>query len=106
MIDDQRKGDGPGGVFPKTGGLFTLKVSMGGKAFLEEHVCKDAGLGEAPHCSLHFQIYVTIEDLVCQRVLLNDPRGEEGKRDAHVFVPVKRGLEVEVLNVKAYVLCP
>ena len=35
IIDDQREGDGPGCVFPKTWGLFALKVSVGGKAFLE-----------------------------------------------------------------------
>ncbi len=58
IIDDQCECDGPGVVFPKPGGLITLKVSVGGKAFLEELVGKDAGLGEAPHRSLHFQIYV------------------------------------------------
>ena len=57
IIDNQREDDGPGGVFPKTGGLFTLEVSMGGNVFLEELVGKDAGLGEAPHCSSHFHIY-------------------------------------------------
>jgi hypothetical protein len=62
--------------------------------------------GEAPHCSSHFQIYVPIEDLVFQSVLLSNPRGEEGTRDEHVFVPVEGGQEVEVLHVKAYVLCP
>ena len=35
FIDNQREGDGPGCVFPKTWGLFALKVSVGGKALLE-----------------------------------------------------------------------
>ncbi len=38
--------------------------------------------------------------------MLDDPRGEEGKRNAHVFVPVKGGQEVEVLNVEAYASRP
>ena len=90
IIDDQREGDGPGGVFPKTWGLFTLKVSVRGKAFLEKFVGQDAYLGEAPHRSLHFQIYVPLKDLVFQCLLLEDSGGEEGKRDAHVFVLAKR----------------
>ena len=40
---------------------------------------------------MHFQIYVPLVDLVFQSVLLDDPRGEEGERDAHVFKPVKGG---------------
>jgi len=34
-IVNQREGDGPGCVFPKTWGLFALKVSVGGKALLD-----------------------------------------------------------------------
>jgi hypothetical protein len=79
IINNQREGDGPVGVIQKTGGLFTLEVSIWSEEFLEELVCKDAGLGEAPHCSLHFQIYVPIKDLVCQHVLLNNPGGGRGK---------------------------
>jgi hypothetical protein len=48
IINNQHEGDGPGGVFLKTGGLFTLKVSAGGKAFVKELVGKDAGLGGGP----------------------------------------------------------
>ncbi len=38
--------------------------------------------------------------------MLDDPRGEEGKRDAHVFVSVEGDREVEVLYVEAYVSSP
>ena len=65
--------------FQRPGGLFTLKVFLGGETFLEELVGKDAGLGEAPHCSLHFQIYVSINNLVFQCLLLDDPRGKRAK---------------------------
>ncbi len=44
------------------------------EAFLEELVGKDANLGEAPHCSSNFQIYVPIKDLVFQSIALQ-PKG-------------------------------
>ena len=71
-------------------------VTVGGKAFLQELVGQYTGLGEAPNRTSHFQVYVSIEHLVGKVILLGDPRGGKGERDAHVFVSIEGGQKVEV----------
>ncbi len=44
--------------------MLAFKISVGGKAFLEELVGQDADLGKSPHGMSHFQINVSIEDFV------------------------------------------
>ncbi len=77
---------------------------MGGKAFLEELVGQDAGLGKSPHGTSHFQINVSVEDFVLSGILFDNPRGEKGKRDAHVFESVKWGRKVKVFDVEGHYL--
>ncbi len=43
--------------------------------------------------------------LVCKVILLGDPWGEKGKRDAHVFVLIEGGRKVEFFYVEAHIFC-
>jgi hypothetical protein len=51
-------------VLPEARRLLAFEISVGGKAFLEELVGQDAGLGKFPHGRSHFQINVSVEDFV------------------------------------------
>ncbi len=104
IVDNKCEGYGAWCVLPEAGHLLAFKISMGGKAFLEELVGQDAGLGKSPHGTLHFQINVSIEDFVLKGILFDNPQGKKGKRDAHVFESVKRGRKVEVFDVKGHIL--
>jgi hypothetical protein len=43
--------------FPQARGLLAFVISMGHESFLQELVCQDSCLGEAPDCPAHFHIY-------------------------------------------------
>jgi hypothetical protein len=64
IVDNKCEGDGVCHVLPEAGRLLAFKISVGGKAFLEEIVGQDAGLGKSPHGTLDFQINVSVEDFV------------------------------------------
>ncbi len=83
-------------MFPEAGSLFAFIVTVGGKAFLQELVGQYTGLGKAPNSALHFQVYVSVVHPVDKVIMLGNPRGGKGKRDAHVFVSIKGGQKVEV----------
>jgi hypothetical protein len=79
-------------------------VPVGGKVFFQEFVCQYTSLGEATNCTSYFQVYVSIVYLVCMVILLGDPWGEKGKRDAHVFVSIEGGQKVDFLCRGTYIL--
>jgi hypothetical protein len=91
IVNNKCEGDGACRVLPEAGCLLAFEISVGGKEFLEELVGQDAGLGKSPHGTLHFQINVSVEDFVLLGILFDNPRGEKGKRDEHVFKSVKQG---------------
>ncbi len=64
IVDNKCEGDGACRMLLEAGRLLAFKISMGGKAFLEELADQDAGLGKSPHGTLHFQINVSVEDFV------------------------------------------
>ena len=90
-------------MFPDGGSLFAFIVTMGGKVFFQELVGQYTGLGEVPNRTSHFQVYVSAVRLVGKVILLGNPRGEKGERDAHVLVPIKGGREVEVLYIETHI---
>jgi hypothetical protein len=55
--DDKAKGDVTSHVMPKSRHVLTLIIASDGKAFLEEFVCKDAGLWELVHTLANFDIH-------------------------------------------------
>jgi hypothetical protein len=54
----------------------------------------------------HVSSNVPIKDSVLEGILVYDPRGEQGKRNPHVFESVKRGRKVKVFDVQAHILSP
>ncbi len=44
------------GMLPQTGGVWTLTISVWEQMLLQQFVCQNAGLGEAPHCAAHLKV--------------------------------------------------
>jgi hypothetical protein len=53
---------------------------------------------------MHFDINVSIVDLVGKVVLFYNPGRENFECGLHVFIPVKRGRKVKKIDVKAHEL--
>jgi hypothetical protein len=62
---------------------------MGGESLLQELVCQDTCLRKVPDRFAHFEVNVSVVQLVVEVVLLDDPWWEQSNWDAHVFVSVK-----------------
>jgi hypothetical protein len=60
VVDNKAKGDVTPHVVPKSWRVLTLIIDSDGEAFLEEFVCKDAGLWEPIHTLANFDIYPSI----------------------------------------------
>ena len=52
---------------------------------------------------MHFQVNVSVVDLVGKVILLGGPQGGKGKRDVHVCVSIKGGQKVEVFYIEAHI---
>ncbi len=59
---------------------------------------------QSSHGTTHFNINVSIVDLVGKVVLFYDLGREKCKCDSHVYVPVKGGRKVTIFDVKAHEL--
>ncbi len=79
-------------MFPKTGGLDTLKVSMGGKAFLEELVGKDARLGEG-HTALRISKYMCPSRTLLFNGYCLTIQGVKRAKGMHMYLYQSRGAE-------------
>ncbi len=77
--------------------------SVWGKAFFSVACWPIYQHGEAPNRTLHFQVNVSVVDLVGKVILLGGPQGGKGKRDVHVCVSIKGGQKVEVVCIQAHV---
>jgi hypothetical protein len=82
---------------PRAGGC--LIVVEFGKAVSEEFVCKDACLGETVHAMAHLEVDPGVTGKLIELVIVNEFLGDVRKLDADVLWPVKRGVEMEVLEV-------
>jgi hypothetical protein len=67
-------------------------------------VDNDAGLGEAVHAALNFDIYMSVVDKREEVVCLNDFLGDDVDWESHVLIAAHGGSQVEVFNVAAHVL--
>ena len=75
-----------------------------GQGFFQELVGQYTSLGETPNHTSHFHVNVSIVHLVDKVIiLLGDPQGEKGKRDAHVFLLIKGGQKVEVFFISRHI---
>jgi hypothetical protein len=99
VIDDECKHDGAPLVVPKTRGGGCLVVVKIGKAVSEEVVGKDTCLGETVHTTAHFKVDPGVVGNLIELVLVAGFLGDVRKLDADVLWPVKRGVEIEVLEV-------
>ncbi len=90
-------------MFPKSGGIFALMITVRGKVLKQELVCKDAGLRQTPDGFAHLEINVSADDFVEEVILGDDPRGKQADGHLHVLVPVKCCRQVEISGVKAHV---
>ncbi len=89
VINNKREQYWSGGMLPKSRCLFAFVVTMRGKPFLEEFICKYSSLWQSPNRVTHFKIDVPVVYMVQEIVLLNDPRCEQANGYLHVFILVK-----------------
>jgi hypothetical protein len=99
VIDNECKHDGVPFVVPEPGGGGCLVVVQFGKVVSEEFVGKDACLGETVHATAHFKVDPGVVGNLVELVLVNEFLGDVHKLDADVLCSVKRGVQIEVLEV-------
>ncbi len=98
VVDNECKHDGAPFVAPEPrgGGCFVVvKIS---KAVLEEFVGEDACLGETVPMA-HFEVDLGVAGDIVELVLVDEFEGDVCKLDADVLWSVKRGFQIEVLQV-------
>ncbi len=99
VAGNECKHDGVPFVVPEPGGGDCLVVVKFGKAVSEEFVGKDACLGETVHATMHFEVDPGVAGNFVELVLINEFLGDVRKFDAGVLWLVKRGVQIEVLEV-------
>ncbi len=67
--NNKAKGDVTSHVTPKSRHVLTLIIASDGKAFLEEFVCKDAGLWELVHTLASFDIHPSAGVTYCVAIV-------------------------------------
>jgi hypothetical protein len=99
VVDDECKHDRVSLVVPETWGGCCLVVVKFNKAVSEEIVSMDACLGETVHATAHFKVDQGVTGKLVKLVLINKCLGDVCKLDGDILWPVKRGVEIEVLEV-------
>ncbi len=99
VINNEYKHDGLPLVVPEPGGGGCFVAVKIGEAVSEEFVGKDASLGETVHATAHFKVDPGVAGNLVELVLVNEFEGDVHKLDADVLWSVKRGVQIEVLEV-------
>ncbi len=99
VINNECKHDGVPFVASEPGGGGCFVVVNTGEAVLEEFVNKDACLGETVHATVHFKVNPKVVGDLVELVLVNEFEGDVRRLDADVLWLVKRGVQIEVLEV-------
>jgi hypothetical protein len=99
VIDNECIHDGGPFVAPEPGGGGCFLVVKIGEAVLEEFIGKDACLGETVHATAHFVVDPGLTGNLVEFVLVDEFLGDVSKLDADVLWLVKRGVQIEVLEV-------
>ncbi len=105
IVDNQREHDGARVVFPQAMGVFGGRIPVGGKSFLQEFACEDAGLRQAVHSLLDLNVDKTIVDKWEEVVLVDDFGRYEGDRHLHVLISIEGRVQIEVLEVDGHEFC-
>ena len=69
--------------------------------FLQGFVCDEPCLWESIHSFSHFEIYISIDDVLFQVVLLLDFDGDKVVGDADILIALHLIVEIEVLHIEA-----
>ena len=101
------KGEENGARFmaEEAGGVFTLVVAVFGKVGNEGVVGDAAGLGEAIHAFVDFDVNVTFVDEGFKIVEFKNCLRDERDRDHHELGTGHRGVQVKVLDVHDHEAC-
>jgi hypothetical protein len=99
VIDNECTQDRALFVAPEPGGGGCFVVVKIGEVVLEEFVGKDAFLGETIHATAHFKVDPRVAGNLVELVLVDEFLGNVHKLDAGVLWLVKRGVQIEVLEV-------
>jgi hypothetical protein len=99
VVNHECKHDGVPFVAPEPGGGGCLVVVKFVKVVLEDFVGKDACLGETVHATSHFKVDPGVAGNLVELVLVDEFLGDVRKLDVDVLWPVKRGVQIEVLDV-------
>ena len=99
IIDCEVELDGSRIMGEESRRVWKLVVSMLGETFLEELVGEDPGLWEAIHTLPDFHVNMPLADLAFELVMFDDVGRKKGNGHTHVLIPIKRSLEIHVLNV-------
>jgi hypothetical protein len=106
VVGNKAEGDVTPHVTPQSRRVLTLIVASDGKAFLEEFVCKDAGLWEPIHSLSNFDKYPSVGvDNVSEIVFVDDFLGKDVQLEAHVFIALYWDIQIEVGEVNAVEKC-
>ncbi len=99
-VNNEGKHDGAPLVSPEAWSGDCFVVAKFGKAFTEEVVCKDTGLGEAAHAASHFEVDPAIADKFFESVFLDEFFGDVDDFDADIFWLVQGGVAVEIFEIE------
>ena len=100
VIDDETKQNRTPFVVPETWHRGCLVISSFFKMLTKLRVGQDAGLWQVVHALCDIEVYPTIFGIL-EVVLVDEFLGDFGEFDFDVLMPVHRGAEVEILDVKA-----
>ncbi len=99
VVNNECKHDGAPFVAPEPGGGGCFVVVKIGEAVLEEFVGKDTCFGETAHATAHFEVDPGVAGNIVELLLVDEFEGDIRKLDADVLWSVKRGVQIEVLEV-------
>jgi hypothetical protein len=106
VINKKAEGDVTSHVMPQPRCVLALIVASDGKAFFDEFICKDAGLGYTVHALSNFNTYPSVDvNNVGEPILVDNFLGKDVQLEAHVFVALNWGIQVEVGEVSAIERC-
>ncbi len=99
VVNNECKHEGAPLVAPEPRGGGCFVVVKIGEVVLEEFVGKDACLGETIHAKAYFEVDPGVAGNIIEFVLVDEFEGDVRKLDVDVLWLVKRGVQIEVLEV-------
>ena len=101
VVNDKEEYDRSPCVPLDTWGVLHRVIPVIGQSFFEQLVWKNSSLGQSVHAFSYLDIDPTVFVEVAKVILGDDFFWDYFYWEAHVFVPVERRAEVEVLDINA-----